>query len=93
MDQAKLERDLQADLCLADHNQDEYRCPRSSYSIDMLVRDTSKEGQEMVWAVEYDGPSHFLNDNSLNGKTLLKREILCTCTRMLFRVWGLGLRI
>ena len=42
--------------------EDEFRCPRSGYSIDMLVRDarpseasTDTQGSSRSWAVEYDG--------------------------------------
>ena len=46
--------------------EDEVRCPKSGYSIDMLVHDSALEmGGERssrggVWAVEFDGPWHFL---------------------------------
>ena len=39
--------------------EDEFRCPRSGYSIDMLVR-----AGESTFAVEYDGPTHFLKMDS-----------------------------
>jgi len=63
--------------------EDEYRCPDSGYSIDMLVTGTlpsatSAEisGAVQRWAVEFDGPSHFLASGSPNGATLLKRRHL-----------------
>ena len=72
------------------------RCPRSGYSIDMLVHAGSvaegskfsrgtDEGRDMCgdwhdakrWAVEFDGPSHFLAcDGSPTGATLIKRRHL-----------------
>ena len=42
--------------------EDEFRCTKSGYSIDMRVhRDNSKSstGAGAGWAVEFDGPSHF----------------------------------
>jgi hypothetical protein len=63
--------------------QDEYRCCESGYSIDMLVQGaapsaTSAEisGGVRGWAVEFDGPSHFLACGSPTGATLLKRRHL-----------------
>ena len=47
--------------------EDEVRCPKSGYSIDMVthVRDIKEKAGERnsrgkVWAVEFDGPWHFL---------------------------------
>ena len=51
--------------------EDEYKCPQSGYSIDMLVSSYSMDmfasipgggnsTEECRWAVEFDGPSHFL---------------------------------
>ena len=63
--------------------EDEYRCSESGYSIDMLVQGTSPaassaetSGGMQRWAVEFDGPSHFLARGSPNGATLLKRRHL-----------------
>jgi hypothetical protein len=62
--------------------EDEFRCPRSGYSIDMLVHDSALEiGGERSsrggsWAVEFDGPSHFLASGAPTGATLLKRRHL-----------------
>jgi hypothetical protein len=63
--------------------EDEVRCPKSGYSIDMLVHahDSALEaGGERssgrVWAVEFDGPSHFLASGAPTGATLLKRRNL-----------------
>jgi hypothetical protein len=62
--------------------EDEVRCPRSGYSIDMLVHDSALEiGGERSsrggsWAVEFDGPSHFLASGAPTGATLLKRRHL-----------------
>ena len=47
--------------------EDEYRCPRSGYAIDMLVSDARPSAASAgapvggrSWAVEFDGPDHFL---------------------------------
>jgi hypothetical protein len=66
--------------------QDEARCPTSGYSIDVLVRDSTlamggeRSGWGGTWAVEFDGPSHFLASSSSpgapTGATLLKRRLL-----------------
>ena len=62
--------------------QDEFLCPMSGYSIDMLVRDPKLTmGGESgssggVWAVEFDGPQHFLASRAPTGATLLKRRTL-----------------
>ena len=64
--------------------QDEARCPTSGYSIDVLVRDSTlamggeRSGGGGTWAVEFDGPSHFLASSSRapTGATLLKRRQL-----------------
>ena len=57
--------------------EDEARCPISGYSIDMLVADDAQGG---AWAVEFDGPSHFLEIPSGSprptGATVLKRRLL-----------------
>jgi hypothetical protein len=62
--------------------QDEVRCPKSGYSIDMIVaHDSALEtggvrSSGRVWAVEFDGPSHFLTSRAPTGATLLKRRHL-----------------
>jgi len=62
--------------------QEEIRCPTSGYSIDMLVHESALEmGGERrsgggAWAVEFDGPAHFLASGAPNGATLLKRRHL-----------------
>jgi hypothetical protein len=56
--------------------EEEYRDARSGYSIDVLVRRRSAAGSS-EWAVEVDGPSHFLEDGRTpSGSTLLKRKQL-----------------
>jgi len=62
---------------------DEFHCPESGYSIDMMVQDmrvggssTSGGGAGSRWAVEYDGPSHFLSCRAPTGATLIKRRHL-----------------
>ena len=51
----------------------EYRDARSGYSIDVLVRRRSSAGST-EWAVEVDGPTHFLRDGRTpSGSTLLER--------------------
>jgi hypothetical protein len=62
--------------------EDEARCPKSGYSIDMLVHvhEAPWEGRGAAgrgaWAVEFDGPSHFLASRAPTGATLLKRRQL-----------------
>jgi hypothetical protein len=63
--------------------EDEVRCPKSGYSIDMLVHDRSprrmeseSSSKERMWAVEFDGPHHFLASRAPTGATLLKRRHL-----------------
>jgi hypothetical protein len=58
--------------------EDEFRCPKSGYSIDMRVlgmrvNTKSSIGSSAGWAVEYDGPSHFLTCRLSIGGTLMKR--------------------
>jgi len=63
---------------------DEVRCPKSGYSIDMIVVHDSGRGiggersssTGTSWAVEFDGPSHFLANRAPTGGTLLKRRHL-----------------
>jgi len=56
--------------------EEEYRDPRSGYSIDVLVRRRSAAGST-EWAVEVDGPFHFAQDGRTpSGSTLLKRKQL-----------------
>ena len=67
------------------------RCPRSGYSIDMLVRDKipalpgggvetgdgpGRGGAKKEWAVLLEGPSHFFECRAPTGATLLKRRHL-----------------
>jgi hypothetical protein len=55
--------------------EDEFQCPKSGYSIDMRVQD--KRGDLGVgWAIEFDGPSHFLACKAPTGATLIKRRHL-----------------
>ena len=61
--------------------EDEDHCPKSGYSIDMLVHvhesalETGGERSSgRAWAVEFDGPSHFLASGAPTGATLLKRR-------------------
>jgi hypothetical protein len=61
--------------------EDEFRCPKSGYSIDMRVHDMrvntkSSTGAAVGWAVEFDGPSHFLTCRLPVGGTLMKRRHL-----------------
>ena len=61
--------------------EDEFRCPKSGYSIDMRVHDLranakSNIGAAAGWAVEFDGPSHFLTCRLPVGGTLMKRRHL-----------------
>jgi hypothetical protein len=65
---------------------DEVFCPKSGYSIDMIVHDSGRvmEGERSsiagMWAVEFDGPWHFLTSRAPNGATLLKRIWSCWAT-------------
>ena len=60
----------------------EARCPKSGYSIDMLVHDSTlgmggeSSSSASTWAVEFDGPDHFLASRAPTGATLLKRRHL-----------------
>jgi hypothetical protein len=64
--------------------EDEARCLRSGYSIDMLVHvhdsgrgmGGERNNSKGTWAVEFDGPSHFLASGAPTGATLLKRRYL-----------------
>jgi hypothetical protein len=61
--------------------EDELRCPKSGYSIDMRVHDIrvnakSSTGAAAGWAVEFDGSSHFLTCRLPVGGTLTKRRHL-----------------
>jgi len=62
--------------------EDEVRCPKSGYSIDMIVHDSGRgNGGERssstnTWAVEFDGPWHFLTSRAPTGATLLKQRHL-----------------
>ena len=61
--------------------EDECRCAKSGYSIDMRVHDMrvigkSSTGAAAGWAVEFDGPSHFLTCRLPVGGTLMKRRHL-----------------
>jgi hypothetical protein len=60
---------------------DEFRCTKSGYSIDMREHDlriNAKINTEAAagWAVEFDGPFHFLACRSPLGGTLMKRRHL-----------------
>ena len=57
--------------------EDEFRYPKSGYSIDMRVLDmrvngTRNTGDAAGWVVEFDGPSHFLTCRLPVGGTLMK---------------------
>ena len=70
--------------------EDEFRCPVSGHSIDMRVVESapassSKESSVgarerapsgKVWAVEFDGPSHFMSSGSPTGATVIKQRQL-----------------
>ena len=62
--------------------EDEVRCPKSGYSIDMLVHDSTLgmrgeiSSSASTWAVEFDGPDHFLASRAPTGATMLKRRHL-----------------
>ena len=58
--------------------EDEVRCPKSGYSIDMIVHDSGRgigyerSSSAVMWAVEFDGPSHFLSSRATAGVILLQ---------------------
>jgi hypothetical protein len=57
--------------------ENEVRCPESGYSIDMLVGVGGESSSSAsTWAVEFDGPDHFLASRAPTGATLLKRRHL-----------------
>ena len=61
--------------------EDEFRCLKSGYSIDMQVHDmrvTAKSitGAAAGWAVEFDGASHFVTCRLPIGGALMKRRHL-----------------
>ena len=58
--------------------EDEKHCVRSGYSIDMLVSTGLEDTNRTCWAVEFDGPHHFLTgtDGAPTGATLIKRRHL-----------------
>ena len=60
--------------------EDEVRCPKSGYSIDMHDSTLGMGGESSssasTWAVEFDGPDHFLASRAPTGATLLKRRYL-----------------
>jgi hypothetical protein len=61
---------------------DEDRCPKSGYSIDMIIHDSTlgiggeRSSGRGAWVLEFDGPSHFLASRTPTGATLLKRRHL-----------------
>jgi hypothetical protein len=77
--ESRLQREVAAALMNAVSEveiEEEYRDARSGYSIDVLVRRRSEAGNT-EWAVEVDGPFHFLGDGRTpSGRTLLKRKQL-----------------
>ncbi len=62
--------------------EDEFRCLKSGYSIDIRVHESAKNitvGAVVEWEVEFDGSSHFLDCHIRphpNDGTLMKRRIL-----------------
>ena len=55
--------------------EDEFRCPKSGYSIDMRAQDKRRD-LGVFWAIEFDGPLHFLACTAPTGATLIKRRHL-----------------
>jgi len=53
---------------------EEVICSQTGYSIDIVVQNDDNEGEEI--AFEVDGPSHFNNNRSPTGSTVLKRRQL-----------------
>ena len=69
--------------------EDEFRCPKSGYSFDMLVHhiapamggegtSTSRDG---TWVVEFDGPSHFLACSEGGGREGGRARTGATCLK------------
>jgi hypothetical protein len=60
--------------------EDEFRCTKSGYSFDMRVWGNISQDVAKTfgagWAVEFDGPSHFLACRAATGATLMKRRHL-----------------
>jgi hypothetical protein len=61
--------------------EDEFRFPKSGYSIDIGVYDMRVNSKNSTatatgWVVEFDGPSHFLTCRLPIGGTLMKRRHL-----------------
>jgi hypothetical protein len=63
----------------------EARCPESGYSIDLLAQlvppqqgflESAHSDRASIWAIEFDGPKHFLACRTAKGGTLLKRRHL-----------------
>ncbi len=78
--------------CMSLSVEDEFRCPKSGYSIDMRMHAKNSTGASAGWAVEFDGPSHFLTCRSPVGGTLMKRRHLellgYTVVSLPFWEWG-----
>ena len=78
--ESQLQRELVRDVVAALRSErlqveteEEFRDAGSGYSIDVLVRAAGS----LEWAVQVDGPSHFLGDGRTpRGSTLLKRKQL-----------------
>jgi len=62
--------------------EDEVGCATSGWSIDMVIHNSAlatggeRSSRVGVWALEFDGPSHFLSSRAPTGATLLKRRHL-----------------
>jgi len=60
--------------------EDEVRCPRSGYTIDMWVhggpvlQQSAEDRRTNGWAVEFDGPMQFMACRAPTGETLIKRH-------------------
>jgi len=54
--------------------QDEFRCPQSALSLDHVVANESS--RPWHWAIEVDGPQHFLACRSATGGTIVKRRLV-----------------
>ena len=52
---------------------EEHEDSKSGYSIDMRV-EGKHAGADCVWAVEVDGPSHFLQVRTIPSRAVLPRE-------------------
>lgn len=73
-----LQSDVVASLRASSYHvvQEEVLCQTTAYTLDAVVR-----GKDVEFAIEVDGPSHFLSNGKPTGSTLLKRRQLSSNKR------------